>query len=310
MNKEEVFYAGDHTCISKYANGKPCIKKAYYLGVLCGTHKVSRLKLPKNPDADAVKKRIIDEHLASIVSSEHPVVRATKMRMMRNPVPAPGHYLVCPNNKHGNNFGHPGDYSSLSPMRLGPVADDLAKNIENYHQFSKCFSQELSETPCNCRQDWPHCTPVEEFYTTRKRAYADEVPHRHKFSAKDGNVPAYSVQFDDQGREHHYTYIESRYFYCKQMELLATEREAFRQLVTLRAKGFSLDIHGYDAYEPTGTDADSLYAHYCDGSRPFGHEMVILALLVLEPDQYPWDRFRREHADLYEGFAELKRRKL
>jgi hypothetical protein len=313
MMKQWALYLGESTCVGAYANGATCKKTAYFEGGYCGTHKRSAKKLPKNPNAASVKKQAIDAHLATVVPSENPVVTATKMRMRRTPVPAPGHYLVCPNNKHASNFGHPGDYSSLSPMRLGPVAwtpEGNALNIENFHQFAKCFPKELSDQPCTeCGYREEHNKPSEAFYETRKRGYADPTPHRHKFSAKDGNAPAFSVQFDEQGREHHYSYVQSRYFYCKQMELLATEREAFRQLVSLRQQGYSLDIHGYDAYTPTGTDADTLYAHYCDPSRPFGHEMVILTLLVLEPDQYPWDRFRRENADIYQGFPE-KRRKI
>ncbi len=127
--KKVTFYSGEHTCNGKYKNGTPCQRIAYYEGAYCGLHKKTSKKLPKNPNIDKLKKEAIAEHMKTIVKSETPSLTATKMLMMKNPTPKIGHYLVCPNNKHGHNFGYPGDYSDLSPMRLGPINDNLATNI-------------------------------------------------------------------------------------------------------------------------------------------------------------------------------------
>ena len=55
------------------------------------------------------------------------------------------------------------------------------------------------------------------------------------------------------------------------MERLAKLTPAWERLYKLyHLKKQSLEIFGYDAYPPTGIDADSLYAHYCDPKRPFG----------------------------------------
>ena len=153
--------------------------------------------------------------------------------------------------------------------------------------------------------------PVESWYKLREEGYLDPVPHRHKIKpvkTKKGvpkenkNAPSYSVHLTLTGNERHFSYIQSRYFYCKAYESLAKKRKEFTHLCQLRKDGTNLIICGYDAYPVTR----SLYEHYCDESKPFGHELVLYSLLVLtEDDEYPWDRYRREHPDVYEGVAHV-----
>lgn len=219
------------------------------------------------------------------------------------PVPTEGYDPIFPNNWHGHAFGYgTGDFSSLSPMQLGPVVIDgkaTAKNIENYYQFAKVFPNELlveKVEDCPCRSDFKHARPSELFFTNRDKAYADPVPHRHK---KKGVTPAYSC-YEDR----HYTYVESRWFYCIEMERLAKPTDAFKKLVHMYENdGRSLEIFGYDAYVPNGTDHESLYKHYIDPKRPFGHEMVLLTMIALGEhyELYPWNRYRREHVEIYVG---------
>lgn len=323
-----IIYSGEQTCVGHYKSGKSCTNAAYYVGPFCGMHssKKHREKLPKNPKAAQVEIDRIKESVdKAMVPTDKPRVTATKMRMMQKPKPRDGYLLCCPNNKHGHNFGYPGDYSSLSPMKLGPVLDEkgaiLALNIENYHQFAKVFPCEMiTGELCECGRSFTHYKALPAFYEAREKAYGDPIPHRHKFDSKDikkqnkdyvkgtvaaqVNTPMYSVQFTPE--ERHFTYVESRWFYCNQMEVLSTQRESFRHLQKLYQTGHSIDIHGYDAYEPKGTDAQSLYEHYCDESRPFGHEMVILTLLVLKPEEYPWTRYRKERQDVYETLGNKK----
>jgi hypothetical protein len=183
------------------------------------------------------------------------------------------------------------------------------------------YAQELQEgVPCDCvrAKEWKHLKPIPEFYVLRNNGYRDPKPHRRKFSLKEikegkeknggekvakgnafhKNAPVYSVHVDPDGMERHFTYVESRYFYCKQMEKLVAERPAFARLQKYKASGYKLQIVGYDAYRPEGIDADTLYRHYCDPEHPFGHEMVLLTLLALDAD-YPWNRYYRDHAAVY-----------
>ena len=243
----------------------------------------------------------------------------------------PGWLPIFPNNKHGHGFNYGmGDFSGLSPMKLGPVLHGQkdvppATSIENYHQFNKVYVQELQDgVPCDCPRagEWAHFKPIPEFYTLRNNGYRDPKPHRRKFSLKeikDGkvkageevkgnafhkNAPVYSVHVDPDGTERHFTYVESRYFYCLQMEKLAKATPAFARLQKYKGAGYKLQIVGYDAYRPDGIDAETLYRHYCDPARPFGHEMVILALLALDTEpraRYPWNRYYDEHPAVYTG---------
>jgi hypothetical protein len=306
----EGVYFGEIPC-QNAGNKKKCENPAYYkCGVryVCGVHSRNKERemLPKNPDAEKVKKRKISKHLETLIKGDTGFVTATKMRMMKNPVPKVGFLPVFPNNKHGHGFGYSGDFSSLSPMKLGPVLIEnsiLALNIENYHQFAKVFPNEVSNIPCNCRNDLIHNKPLPIFYEQRTHGYSDAIPHRHKYESKElkklnkdfvngnVNIPMYSVQFVGKD-ERHYTYLESRYFYCTQMEILATKTPAFQKLITLYKQGHQIEIFGYDAYEPV----KDLYTHYCDSARPFGHEMVILSLIRGE---YPWKRYHDEHFEIY-----------
>jgi hypothetical protein len=147
--------------------------------------------------------------------------------------------------------------------------------------------------------------PLPEFYDRLAAGYADPTPHRHKFDRKfiqaqglkNANIPAYSVRRMPDGSERHYTYVESRYFYCRQYELLAPQSAEFKQLCDWRNNGMNLQIVGYDGYDVT----DTLMNHYLDDTRPFGHELVLYTLLTVDdPFNYPWNRFRHQHPDLYD----------
>jgi len=216
-------------------------------------------------------------------------VTATKIRGRSRPVPQPGFTPIFPNNWHGHAFQYgTGDFSSLSPMQLGPTTDN-AFNIENYYQFSKVFPNELSEEVCDCGSIslGEHFKPGPKFYEARAAAFADKTPHRHK---QKNVIPAYSAYGNP---EVHCDYIESRWYYCSEMERLGSATPAFKRLYDMFwVEKKSLEIFGYDAYPPNGTDVESLYAHYCDPKRPFGHELVILTMIVLKPEEYPWKRER------------------
>ncbi len=234
----------------------------------------------------------------------HGAITARKIASARGGKPpfTPGFIPIFPNNWHKHAFGYgSGDFSSLSPMQLGPAKDgcgNAAHNVENFYQFAKVYSDELTDELCECRGTDDstfqyHFKPSGKFYANRDKAYADTVPHRHK---KKGIKPEFSCYGNI-----HCNYVESRWFYCSEMERLLIPTEAFARLKKLYDEGKSIEIIGYDAYKPDGTDADTLYRHYCDERRPFGHEMVILSIIALGDDKesYPWNRYRREHENVY-----------
>jgi len=329
-------------CAQYGKSKEPCREWARYVAtdgskrLLCGVHsrKGKRSDLPLNPKASEIREAVLAQRIeeaatfaAQRLASHAPrlVTAATFDGMLREYsfVPAPGHLPIFPNNKHGHGFGYGFDFSALSPMKLGPVRHGQpslpdAQSIENYHQFNKVFPNELLiDVVCECARsaEWAHFKAAPVFYAKRLEAYGDPVPHRHKYASAElkkankdyvgkakVNKPMYSVHETPTGEERHYTYLESRYFYCHQMETLisSTRPAQWSQLLDLLVRGYALQIVGYDAYTPRATDPDTLYEHYLDETRPFGHEMVILTMLCVDDtEQRPWNRFRREHAEIY-----------
>jgi len=157
----------------------------------------------------------------------------------------------------------------------------------------------------------------EAYKRIRCKIYEDPKPYRHKWSKKDLaakaeaynkniNIPKCSIYYTKDNKERRYSYLECRYFYCHWYERLAPHTNDFKALVKMRDEGISLNIVGYDGYVPSSDDKpidkDLLWVHYNDTSRPFGHELVLLTLLMLDdPKDYPWNRFYRENPVLYEG---------
>jgi hypothetical protein len=306
----------------------PCKHMAYFAlpsgKYVCGQHSLQmkdvRKKLVKDPNArsqrianlEAHEKSVEDRASKNAESGVRGSVECFHMTMMGSVPLKKGVRNVFPNNKHGgrkDGFGCP----SLSPMRLGPVDHrqpglPQAKNVENYHQFNKVW-------PCEVDEDGD-LSP--EFAERRSQGYKDPEPHRHKFDAatmkrmreevggQNGNQPLYSVHLDKEGNERRFTYVQSRYFYCCAYEKLAKETNSFEALLVMLENGYDLMICGYDAYPVT----KDLYAHYCDPTKPFGHEMVLYSLLTLgehgSGGAYPWHVYRKNHPKVYENIARVK----
>lgn len=324
------FYYGEHDCMGRLANGKPCRNKAYWSVndrsgqlLLCGTHSKKygndRKELLKNPDRDTVVKNELIAHRASIEAQaarnrslgHAGMLTCSKMLMMRHLGLIPGTLNVFPNFKHGNRkdgFGCP----DLSPKSMGPVSHGQpglpdALTIENYHQFNKVFPHEVSEDG----------SPLPTFHSTRLAGYLDPVPHRHKLNAvqRSGlanvNIPVYSVHLDIHGHERRFSYLESRAFYCRQYELLAPSQPSFIELRHRLDEGTDMRIVGYDGYEPTSMPGvgesnleRQLEACYRDISRPFGHELVLYTMLALTLDdasRFPWNQYVAAHPETYRG---------
>jgi hypothetical protein len=246
--------------------------------------------------------------------------------------PPEGWICIFPNNYHGHGFGWGfGDFSGLSPMQLGPVSYQLQPRlpvptcIENRHQFEKVeILDMLTEGPlCTCDRslEWPHYAPSDAFYALRDEGFANPKPVRHKhprakimssrkqfLKEHPGFAWRYTVHRDVSGRDCHYTYIESRYFYCKDMEMLALKSPAFQRLVELRQQGYQMLLCGYDGYPFTDgiITPQTAYDAFCDELTPFGHERVLAVLLTAHdnpdwhlPNDYPWYRYFSNHLDVY-----------
>lgn len=316
--KRKIPFFGETNCEAKTKKGKKCVKNAYYQQnskFYCGQHskKGKRKELKKDPDEKEKKEKMLQDHqqYLEIMAKENYSKNAKgsiighKMKMMKSVPLKPGFLNVFPNRKHENRkdgFG----CSNLSPMMLGPVNHNepgvpVALNIENFHQFSKVFKCELADDG----------SILQTFFEYRDKAYKDKIAHRHKFSRallktmnSNVNIPEYSVHVKSDKKLQKISYLESRWFYCVWYEHLAKKTEQFKKLLNIYENGTNLCVCGYDSYDPEGLDSDSLYQHYLDTSRPFGHELVLISLLVLNDrvDQYPWKRYENSRGDFYSKF--------
>jgi hypothetical protein len=292
-------YYGEQMCDARYAHGKPCRNKAYFSDgqtrYLCGQHAKKYplvQKLTINPRKEEHKQAQLVEEKKVIEQSSHEnrqhgrlgKVICTKMYMMRAPPTIPGFLKVFPNFKHQHRTDGFG-CASLSPKKMGPIEHPqpslpTALNLENLHQGNKVFP-----TEADAKHD-----PLPSFFVTQRNMYLDPKPHRHKPAAQ-GNVPLYSLwQLPDHTWKR-LSYIESRQIYCNYYERTALTDPNFQRLQQYRRQGYNLQICGYDAYDVT----QPLETHYLDASRPFGHELVLYSLLVLDnPQQYPWRKHKTE----------------
>lgn len=281
-------YYGEIECQSK-----ACKNKAYYIcnnEYVCGVHSRNKdrkeLRKLSKKEEQTIKEdkrqreneEIEEFRLINVEENELGQVTCSKLRMMKAPEDISGFIKVFPNFKHGNRSDGLG-MPSLSPMSLGPVHHGQpglppAQNIENFHQNSKCFQEEVNEDG----------EPGDLFYKNRLNGYLDKIPHRHKYKGKEKNknIPLYFVWVDKNGKEHYLDYVTSRQFYCNFYERLAKLEPNYKKLKDLRDKGYNLQIIGYD-----GRDVKDLEEAYLDKNYPFGHELVLMAMLVLEEKDYP-----------------------
>ena len=142
--------------------------------------------------------------------------------------------------------------------------------------------------------------------------YQCSIPYRHKFDypamkkiidknkLNNINIPLFSVYYDKNDEEHRYNYIECRYFYCHYYELLVSKTNDFLDLKQMIANGYNLQIIGYDGFMID--NSKDLMDYYLDKSRPFGHELVLYTMLVIDNKKdYPWNKYYVQHKDIYEG---------
>lgn len=300
-------YHGQIKCSATYQNsGKPCRNKAYWSVprggdalYLCGTHSKcypNRAELPKDPlKAEKLAKEYARRMKVAVDLAEtrerRGRVRCAKLRMRHEAPHLEGYVAVSPNFKHGRGFKAGLGMPSLSPMSMGPVEHNQpglppSLNLENFHQFNKVFADEVDAEG----------DPTQAFYDAQLAAYADPTPHRRK---QRGKVPLYSVWVTSEASSsdapgskmlNKLSYLESRELYCSFYAHFALQDPMYHKLLGLLERGVDLLIIGYDANPPSSITPEGLLACYEYLKKPFGHEMVLLTLLMYpdQPEVWPW----------------------
>jgi len=291
MSTNTTAFYGEKKC-----QKETCNNKAYFMfekRLFCGVHSKkfsSRVSLPKRSKSDMLKMKNekLEQQKSEIESSRQENQRQNKpgkvighkMRMMKSPTYTKGFLNVFPNFKHQLRDDGLG-CSKLSPMSLGPVVvfgKKVSKNLENFHQGSKCFAHE-----CDGKGE-----PTEAYFKNRTQFFEDSTPHRHKFKSKD--KPKFFVWIDETNKIHKLNYIMSRQFYCHFYERLVSEEEDFKRLKELLRNGTNLQICGYDGREVNETRFE---AEYLNPSKPFGHELCLMHMLLTDdPSKYVWKKHK------------------
>jgi hypothetical protein len=298
--KMDVPYKGDKTCVARYKSGEKkgqtCGKPAYYLQdgqPLCGRHSDAkhRTEMKDNPkkkeiaveENESREAEVLDASVANAEKGLPGQVCCRKLPMRSTAPHVAGFQSVFPNFKHGNRSDGIG-LPSLSPMSLGPVQGvgqmPSATCLENWWQGQKLHEEEIDK----------YGNVSQTFFDHRDRMFADPVPHRRKEDMKT-NVECF-LWTDNDGNHIRYKYVPSRQFYCTIYERLSAENSDLADLRRLRENGLNINIIGYDGFDfekaEGRTPAEKLMTCYLDPSRPFGHEMVIVCLLLLKKEEYPW----------------------
>jgi hypothetical protein len=311
---------GQHPCQARYASGTPCRNFAYWRdargSLHCGVHASDGAsQLPKMTKSQTErlaeeKQRKNDDSVEGMAMARRETgavrgeLRMRRLQMMKGPELIQGFINVFPNNRAGNRkdgLGMP----ELSPMRLGPVTQAMhrqpgvrdAASIEAFHQGNKAFKTEVDAKG----------NPLPIFFE-RQDAFYQIPDQRHKLGktkqehmknagispGSNANQCVCSFVRDPDGVLRAYSYVHSRQFYCRFYEELAKQTEAFKELHRLlwsEMKSLCIWEHdGLDGFSiGENEDAASVFEKmYLDESVPFGHGKVLMALLVLSENEYPW----------------------
>lgn len=268
-------------CSAVTGKGDKCKNGGYYKlndgRIVCGVHSrgKERVELPKI-------KKVLEK--VEVTKGEGKI-EVRKIQMMKS-VEDLGNYARCfPNFKHGGRKDACFDCSSLSPFRLGPIDHGQpslppAKNLENFFQFNKVYSDEVDK----------NTQPTQKFFDTQLKGYLDEVPHRHKPQYKIEKC-LYSIWEKKDKTLVSLSYVESRQIYSHFYVKYAREQEAFKKLVKLHEDGYNICIYGYDGYPTNDVKASDMEEYYLDPSKPFGHELVLYTMLKYKPEEYPWIKY-------------------
>jgi hypothetical protein len=307
-------YSGIYYGETKCERSHKCKNWAYWLShgqAVCGVHSKGdskRKELPENPKKEEMEQERLETLTLSAMTTSNPEAIRGKIGLrklgMMKPIPmVDGYFTVLPNNKAKSRGELVWAMNELSPMRLGPVLHGQpglqpAQNVENFHQFNKVFATEVDSATGGPSQVW---------YQRRVAGYKDPIPRRHKLghtkaehmkkagigAGGNANACVFSIFVSPDGKEHRFEYVPSRVFYCTFYERLARLTASIQKLVqTLYENKQNIIIAGYDSRNMNDEEIteEMIDAWYNDPSAPFGHELVLHAILFHwnTPEKLPW----------------------
>ena len=183
-------------------------------------------------------------------------------------------YNVCKGSK----------YQDLSPMKLGPVYVDgklFAKNIEDGWQCSKVWPFHIEQGPYWLKY-WEKWSELGRMSNQARR---HRNPNRGKTRHINKNVPLYSLF---KGEKLGYKEARKK-MYIPWYEELVVKTDAYKDLLNRHLSGIDLvllEFDGLDRNNPrqnVDLTEDKLKELIEDDSRPFGHGLVLAAMLLGYP---------------------------
>lgn len=177
--------------------------------------------------------------------------------------------------------GSPGIWKFLSPMKLGPImfvekmpdgseVKRTATNLENLWQASKVFPGE---------EDAKTGVPNHMWWTRRAKYWADTKAHRH-VEGKNGIKPLYSFW---NGRKLDYDTARKTIYIPLYTEYVQATGVWHHLQRLVHEEKQSVQLLGYDGRPYDRTSATGLFQELEDLSKPFGHELVLCAMLEKKP---------------------------
>lgn len=297
-------YHGQVNCQRSKLDGWKCTNKAYFAVIYpnktiytCGMHKIipgtTYYSLDKDPNKSVKNKEKLANHLETIETFRKNTpgnLDLFQMKLMKNIQHKEGYITIFPNNQH--KVRKDGlCFPELSSMNLGPVDHKqpsipgipdlpLALNLENFCCGNKLYQNEIDSKG----------NPTWDFYMNQLQLYLDPTPHQYK-TGYDKMIPICTVWRDKNGILRSLGYIESRQIYCTFYERLVINHPDFLRLLWLRNNGYNLLICGYNAY-PMELTSDGIEKAYLNPDKPFSHERVLISMLLLNPNEYPWRKHK------------------
>ncbi len=181
--------------------------------------------------------------------------------------PGPKTWPVIPGYKNINVCsGARGIYKELSPMLLGPILEVGAQKMENLWQFSKVLESELDDNG----------DPGQLFFERREEGFSSHKGIRRKSDKS----PVKFFYWESEKLD----LVEARKkIYCNYYESLVVKTDAYKELEDILKRGINIQILGYDGHDydvKEDPDGSKLFEFLKDTSRSFGHEFVLVGILI------------------------------
>ncbi|KAJ9444269.1 hypothetical protein DIPPA_24289 [Diplonema papillatum] len=187
--------------------------------------------------------------------------------------------------------------TAVSPFALKVPLPPYVTNVpkKNYAMELVWQSAKVAETPKECRTKHGAKYATEAYVRRRTAVYRNDQPKRRYIDRDVGIAGGCFGPVENPLLD----YLQSRVFYCEWYAAAVRKTAAYKFMLGMVQLGLPLLLTGPDGYPIPDTSTAGLLAAYEDLSVPFGHERVLVSLLLHDaiPDdsskcELPWEAER------------------